>query len=230
MTWLERWAVIERMAARWPDAEPVQIYGMTESGPSGSRLEPADLARKPASIGTAMPHCEILIVDDDLAALPPGQTGEILLRGPGLARGYFRNDEATAEAFQAGGIRTGDIGHLDEEDFLYFTDRKKDVINRGGLKISSIAVEDVLHRGEGVKEAAVIAVPHPHLGEDIAACLVPLERREIDVDLLKLLCKRTLADYERPRHWIVLDKLPRNPMGKVLKSELRDIVGRRLKP
>ena len=121
-------------------------------------------------------------------------------------------------------IRTGDVGHLDADGFLFFTDRRKDVINRGGLKIASVAVEEVLYRHPSVREAAVVAIPHPALGEDVAACVVPREGVGIDTDELAAFCARSLADYERPRRWLVLDELPKNPMGKVLKNELRELI------
>lgn len=213
--------VIRRLAQHWPRVEQVQIYGMTESGPSGSRLQPADIWDKLGSIGVAMPHCEIVIVDEQVRPVPAGTTGEILIRGPGVALGYFRNPEASREAFVEGGIRTGDVGHLDADGFLFFTDRRKDVINRGGLKIASVAVEEVLYRHPAVREAAVVAIPHPALGEDVAACLVAREGSRLDIDDLAAFCAGSLADYERPRRWLVLDELPKNPMGKILKNELR---------
>jgi acyl-CoA synthetase (AMP-forming)/AMP-acid ligase II len=216
--------VIRRISERWPWVEQVQIYGMTESGPSGSRLQPADMWRKHGSIGVAMPYCTIEIVDDEGKPVPAGVTGEIVIKGPGVARGYFRNPQATEEAFRDGGICTGDVGHLDNEEYLFFTDRKKDVINRGGLKIASVAVEHVLYRFPGVREAAVVSVPHPDLGEDVAACVVPEEGVALDTNEIARFCTDKLADYERPRQWLILKELPKNPMGKVLKTDLRRLL------
>ncbi|MFG1185950.1 class I adenylate-forming enzyme family protein [Xanthobacter aminoxidans] len=213
--------VIRRIDQQWPHTEQVQIYGMTESGPAGTRLRPADLWRKLGSIGEAMPYCEIQVVDDQANPVAAGTTGEILIKGPGVARGYFRLPGASTEAFVAGGIRTGDVGHLDEDGFLFFTDRSKDVINRGGLKVASVAVEEVLYRHPAIREAAVVAIPHPALGEDVAACVVAREGATLDVEDLSAFCARSLADYARPRRWLVIDELPKNPMGKVLKKELR---------
>ncbi len=213
--------VIRTIAELWPNVEQVQIYGMTESGPAGTRLEPDRMWDKLGSIGTAMPFCEILAVDEDVREVPRGTTGEVLIKGPGVAKGYFKNPEATAEAFVQGGIRTGDVGSIDEEGFLFFSDRKKDIINRGGLKIASVAVEEVLYRHPAVREAAVVAVPHPDLGEDVAACIVAKPEARIDTDELGGFCARYLADYARPRRWLVLDELPKNPMGKILKKDLR---------
>ncbi|WP_156026330.1 tripartite tricarboxylate transporter substrate-binding protein [Xanthobacter sp. 91] len=103
----------------------------------------------------------------------------------------------------------------------FFTDRSKDVINRGGLKVASVAVEEVLYRHPAIREAAVVAIPHPALGEDVAACVVAREGATLDVEDLSAFCARSLADYARPRRWLVIDELPKNPMGKVLKKELR---------
>lgn len=215
--------VAEKLARRWPHVEQVQIYGMTESGPNGTVLLPDETFAKFGSVGRAMPHGGIAIVDEEGRELPSGERGEIVIRGPAVAAGYFRNPEGTAKAFDLGGIRTGDVGYLDEDGFLFFTDRLKDIINRGGLKIASIAVEEVLYSSPSVKEAAVVAVPHRSLGEDVAACIVPAEGGTVDVEALRALCGEKLADYQCPRHWRILDELPKNPMGKVLKAELRKL-------
>ncbi|MDZ7602352.1 MAG: AMP-binding protein [Hoeflea sp.] len=215
--------VVRKIDARWPHVEQVQIYGMTESGPNGTVLEPARAFDKFGSVGRAMPRCRVDIIGEDGGYLPQGERGEILLSGPAVAKGYFRNPEATQTAFAHGGIRTGDVGYLDADGYLFFTDRLKDIINRGGLKIASIAVEEVLYRHPLVREAAVVAVPHTALGEDVGACIVPVDGHEIDLEALKAHCAESLADYECPRHWRVLDALPKNPMGKVLKAELRGL-------
>jgi len=215
--------VVRKIDQRWPHVEQVQIYGMTESGPNGTVLEPERAFDKFGSVGRAMPHCDVRIISEDGQILPQGERGEILLSGPAVATGYFRNAEATKTAFALGGIRTGDAGYLDADGYLFFTDRLKDIINRGGLKIASIAVEEVLYRYPAIKEAAVVAVPHKALGEDVGACIVPAVGQDIDVEALKAYCVENLADYECPRHWRVLDALPKNPMGKVLKAELRNL-------
>lgn len=214
--------VVERIDRRWPHVEQVQIYGMTESGPSGTVLEPAMMREKAGSIGVAMPYCGLDILDEQGMSLPKGETGEIFLAGPGVATGYFRNPQATSDAFIHGGIRTGDIGHVDEDGYLFFTDRRKDVINRGGLKIASIAVEEVLYRHPSIREAAVFAIPHKDLGEDVAAAVAPVAGATLDFDEISAFCRDKLADYARPRRYIVLDELPKNPMGKILKAELRE--------
>lgn len=213
--------VINKFATRVPQADQVHIWGMTETGPAGTFLPPWFLPRKAGCIGSAMPGCAVRVIDDEGHSLPVGSVGEIAFSGPSMAQGYFRNPEATAEIFADGWVRTGDIGCIDEEGHLHFVDRKKDIINRGGLKIASAAVEEVIYRSDSVQEAAVVAIPHAGLGEDIAACVVAKPGARIDTETLKALCARHLADYEVPRRWFVLDALPKNPMGKILKRELR---------
>lgn len=221
--------VADRIAERWPQVEQVQIYGSTESGPTGAVLQPEDRREKAGSIGSAMPHCALRILAEDGASQPDGDIGEIALHGPGVALGYFRNAEATAEAFAEGGVRTGDLGYLDDGGFLHYTDRKKDVINRGGMKVASIAVEETLYRHPGVGEAAVVAVPHPALGEDVAACIVPADKGAgLNLEDIGAFCREKLSPHACPKHWFVLEALPKNPMGKVLKAELRKMLTERL--
>lgn len=216
--------VIDKFRSRLPWVDQVHIWGMTETGPAGTFLPPWFVPRKAGCVGGPQPGCAVRVVDDDGRPLPVGEVGEIVFAGPSAALGYLRNEEATAQAFVDGWVRTGDIGRFDDEGHLHFVDRKKDIINRGGLKIASAAIEEVLYRCPGVAEAAVVAVPHPGLGEDIAACVVPQPGVSLDVAALHAACVRHLADYQVPRRWHVLAALPKNPMGKVLKRELRDDV------
>jgi acyl-CoA synthetase (AMP-forming)/AMP-acid ligase II len=218
--------VIDKFRQRLPWADQVHIWGMTETGPAGTVLPPWFLPRKAGCIGSAQPGCAVRVVDDDGRPVPVGETGEIVFSGPSVALGYWRNPEATAETFVGGWVRTGDIGRLDDEGHMHFVDRKKDIINRGGQKIASAAVEEVIYRFPGVAEAAVVAVPHPGLGEDIAAYVVPSTGANLDLEALRAHCVCYLADYAVPRQWKVLEALPKNPMGKILKRELRDLFGK----
>lgn len=216
--------IINKFASRLPWADQVHVWGMTETGPAGTFLPPWYLPRKAGCIGQPQPGCAVRVVNDKRQPVPVGEIGEIAFSGPSMALGYFRNPEATAETFVDGWVLTGDIGRFDEEGHLHFVDRKKDVINRGGLKIASAAVEEVIYRHPSVLEAAVVAIPHTGLGEDIAACVVFREGCTRDTDELRVFCARFLADYEVPRQWIVFDAIPKNPMGKILKRELRVVV------
>lgn len=215
---------IARIARQWPWMDQVHVWGMTESGPAGAWLPPDRLPAKAGLIGQAMPHCELRVCDDSGQPVPRGEIGELCFRGPSMAAGYFNDAAATAEAFRDGWLHSGDLAVEDADGLLRFIDRKKDVINRGGLKISSAAVEAVLLRLPGVIEAAVIAVPHPVLGDDVAACLVLASGATLDQARCAAYCAQYLADYEVPRRWIVLEALPRNSMGKILKRDLRSMV------
>ncbi|CAN7769307.1 acyl--CoA ligase [Caballeronia sp. LjRoot34] len=214
--------VIDKISTRVPWADQIHVWGMTETGPAGTYLPAHLLPRKAGAIGFAMPTCSVRLVESDGLPVPQGELGEIVFSGPSMALGYFGNPDATRETFVNGWVHTGDIGRFDDEGVLHFVDRMKDIINRGGLKISSAAVESVLYSFPGIAEAAVIAVPHEGLGEDVAACVVPAVGQSIDIEALAAHCAAHLADYARPRQWHVLNALPKNPMGKVLKRDLRD--------
>lgn len=214
--------VIHKFRSNLPWVDQVHIWAMTETGPAGTYLPPWFLPRKAGCIGIPQPGCAVQVVDEEGKPVPKVTTGEIVFSGPSAALGYWRNPEATAQAFIDGWVHTGDVGRIDDEGHLHFVDRKKDIINRGGLKIASAAVEDVIYRYPGVAEAAVVAVPHAGLGEDIAACVVPVSGTTLDTEALREFCARYLADYETPRKWHVLSELPKSPMGKILKRELRE--------
>lgn len=214
-------SVIDDIQSQLPHVRQVQIYGLTESGPAGSVLEIDGAVFPAGTVGKAMPGCRIDILDDDGSPVALGELGEIAITGPGVATGYFRDADATAKAFRDRQIRTGDVGYLDADGFLFFGDRKKDIINRGGLKIASVAVEQVLHSHPAIREAAVVAVPHQHLGEDVAAMVVFHPDQTASPEALREFCAAKLADYAVPRRWEFVAELPKNPMGKVLKNDIR---------
>lgn len=215
-------AAIEELRARFPGAELRQQYGMTESGPSGTIMLPHALQIKPGSIGTPMPHCEVMVTGADGAPVAPGQTGEIAIRSPSCMVGYYKSDEATRQTLRDGWVLTGDLGHMDADGYLYYSDRSKDIINRGGLKVSSIDVEAVLYRHPDLLEVAVVARPHDKLGEDVHAVVVSRPGASIDSSELYRFCRQYLADYKCPRQFTVVDALPKNAMGKVQKALLRN--------
>src|SRR5690606_30194074 len=137
--------VIHRFSALLPKVDQVHIWAMTETGPAGTYLPAWFLPRKAGCIGQPQPGCSVRVVDPSGRAVPAGQTGEIVFAGRSAALGYWRNTEATAQTFVDGWVHTGDVGMFDDEGHLHFVDRLKDIINRGGLKISSAAVEDVIY-------------------------------------------------------------------------------------
>ncbi|HEX5587128.1 MAG TPA: AMP-binding protein [Acidimicrobiia bacterium] len=214
-----------RLADAFPHCALTNLYGQTEAGPNGTVCMPADILRKAGSIGNQGmgPWTTFAVLDDAGAPAPVGDLGEIVLRSPSVMRGYRGKPEATATTLADGWLHTGDIGYVDDEGFLYYADRSKDLIIRGGMNISSAEVEAVLLTYPGVADAAVIAVDHEILGEDVLAVLVA--PGGVDVDALRAYARTQLADYKAPRHVTFVDELPRNAMGKVLKRELRDDLG-----
>jgi acyl-CoA synthetase (AMP-forming)/AMP-acid ligase II/acyl carrier protein len=215
-------ALIERLAAALPHAEVWNTYALTEAG-TARTLMVYDGTR-PGSVGRGVGGTELRVVDDDGRDVPAGEIGEVWLRRPGApVRHYYRDPEATAEGFAGDWVRTGDLGHLDEEGYLYLDDRKKDLIITGGLNVSSFEVEGVLAEHPAVAEAAVFGVPHEILGQDVAAAVVlraPVDERE-----LQAFVRERLAEHKTPHRIFVVDRLPRNASGKVPKRELRASLG-----
>lgn len=198
-------------------------YGMTEASPSvtGNRFQGM---RKPGSAGQPYLGVEMRIVDDADRNLPAGETGELLLRGPGIARGYFRKPELTAQTFAGGWLRTGDIGRIDEDGFLFIVDRKKEMIITGGYNVYPREIEELVHRFEGVLEVAAIGAPDERLGERIIAFVVAADASApVDSAALLAHCNENLARYKVPREIRLVEALPRNATGKVDRLSLRAI-------
>ncbi len=207
----------------------VQIYGQGESPMTITCLGRRDHAdrghpRWEARLASAgLPHSvvEVRIVDGDDRPLPPGETGEIVVRGETVMRGYWRNDAATAETLRGGWLHTGDVGTMDEDGYVYLKDRSKDLIISGGANIYPREVEEVLLRHPAVAEASVIGRPHPEWGEEVVAFVVPAPGREPSAPALDAFCLEHIARFKRPRVYRFVDSLPKNNYGKVLKTELR---------
>jgi acyl-CoA synthetase (AMP-forming)/AMP-acid ligase II len=198
------------------------VYGLTEGGVGGTRLDACDALWKLGSIGLPWaPDMEGRIVDDQDRDVPMGEIGEIILRGPNVMKQYHKNPEATQEALRNGWLHTGDLGYYDQDGYFYYKDRMKDMIVRGGFNIYSIEVENVLYEHPAVKQCAVIAKPHSKLGEDILAFVVPVEGKMITAEELAIFCSDKLADYKRPRDIRFVDSIPRNALGKTDKKALR---------
>ena len=154
---------------------------------------------------------------------PESGVGELLVRGPNVVQGYWKQPEATAETFIDGWLHTGDLARVDEDGLLYIVDRKKDMINRGGEKVYSLEVESALAGAPGVGEVAVVAVPDEMMGEKVGAVIVPGTGAQVDVDAVIAYSRARLADFKVPQYVAVReDPLPRNPSGKVLKARLRN--------
>jgi acyl-CoA synthetase (AMP-forming)/AMP-acid ligase II len=213
---------VDRLQERMPDALVSNNYGMTEAGSVYCLMPKGEAVRRPGSVGKPLPPAEVVCVDSDGTEVPAGEYGEVRLRIPGRQREYFGDPGATAETWVDGWLRTGDIGRLDADGYLYIGGRVKDVIIRGGSNVYAVDVENVLLTHPGVAEVAVIGVPHDVLGEDVAAVVVATPGWEADPDALRAHGLETLAAYKVPRRWEFVDQLPRNPTGKVLKHQLRE--------
>jgi len=196
-------------------------YGLTECSSLGTVLPSEFALTRSESVGSPVPGTEAEVRGDSGDALPPGEPGELYLRGPHIVQGYFGAPEKTREAIRDGWLKTGDIARIDGDGFVYILDRAKDMINRGGEKIYSLEVENVLYMCPGVAEAAVFGIPHPVFGEVPAARLVPLPGATIDPEKIRAFCRPRLADYKVPVRVEIADRIPRNPGGKILKKELR---------
>jgi long-chain acyl-CoA synthetase len=198
-----------------------ELYGLTEG--FVTILDKTDAVRKSGSVGCPPPFSAVRIVDDGGRDLPPGQPGEIVGRGPFVMQGYWRKRELTAETLRDGWIFSGDIGHLDEEGYLHLVDRKKDMIDSGGVKVYPRDIEDIASRHPAIAEVAVFGVPHDTWGETPVAAVVLKPGGAAGADELRdWINERVAARYQRVREVIILDAFPRNAAGKTLKREMRE--------
>ena len=195
-------------------------YGLSETSPVVT-FNHLHKPRKPGSVGTPVWGVEVRVVADDGADAPAGETGEVIVRGHCVMKGYLNKPEANAEALRGGWFHTGDIGRLDEDGYLYIVDRVKDMIIRGGFNVYPREIEEVLMAHEAVSLAAVVGVPDARQGEEVKAFVVPAPGREIDAAALVAWSRERLAAYKYPRLVEVRDSLPMNATGKILKTELR---------
>ena len=215
-------ATIEEMARRVPGLTLLNAYGATETTSPTTMMPMGDTAAHLASVGVVLPAANVLVMDEQGVELPRGETGELWIAGPMVVPGYWDNPQATAASFTAGYWHSGDLGWVDEQGYVHVGDRKKDMINRGGYKIFSVEVENVLMSWPGVLEAAVIARPCPVLGERVHA-VVHAPGMAPDEAALRAHCAAQLADYKVPETFTWSDApLPRNANGKVMKRVLRD--------
>jgi len=212
---------IHAFSRLFPKGRYIDAYGLTESCSGDTMMRPGWEIRKIGSTGPALAHVDIRICNDAGELLGVGQDGEICLRGPKITQGYWRDPERTQAAFFGDWFRTGDIGHLDEEGFLYLTDRKKDMIISGAENVASSEVERVLYALPQVAEAAAVGLPDERWGERVVAVVVLRPGTNLTQAELEAHCKPLLAGFKSPRQLVIRDSLPRNPSGKVLKRILR---------
>ncbi|QEC46930.1 long-chain fatty acid--CoA ligase [Baekduia soli] len=214
--------LIQRLLDAFPSAWFADAYGLTESVGGDTFLDKGRSIDKLGSVGKAVIGVEVQIVDLDDAPVPAGEVGEVCLRGAKIFKGYWHDDEATATAKRGGWFHTGDLGYLDEDGCLFIVDRLKDIIITGGENVASLEVERVLYEHPAVLEAAVVGSPHPRWLEVPVAYLVLRPGVSATDEELEAFCRQRLASYKTPKGFRILDELPRNPSGKVLKRTLRD--------
>ncbi len=194
--------------------------GPTECSPV-TCVNPVDGIRKPASVGLPVPDVEMAIFDDAGRRLQTDEIGEICVRGPNVMRGYWHLPEATAETMLGDWLRTGDLGYIDEDGYIFMVDRKKDLVIVNGMNVYPRMVEETLFRHPDILEAAVVGEPHESHGEIVVAHVVPKEGAELDDKTVKAWCREHLGQHQRPRKVILRESLPKNATGKILKRELR---------
>jgi fatty-acyl-CoA synthase len=212
---------IRQFGSLFPKARYIDGYGLTETCSGDTLMEAGREIEKIGSTGRALAHVQIEVRDDEGRPLPAGQSGEICVRGPKVTKGYWKDPAKTRESFYGDWFRTGDVGHLDAEGFLFLTDRKKDMIISGGENIASSEVERVLYELPQIAEAAAIGLPDATWGERVTAVVVLKSDTSLTLDELRAHCEGRLGSFKTPKQLIVRDDLPRNPSGKVLKRVLR---------
>ncbi len=196
-------------------------YGLSE-GTCASSINPLDGARKIGSIGLPLEGQEIRIVDDEGNEMKTGQVGEIVIRGPNVMKGYFRNPEATEKTLVDGWLHTGDLGYKDEDGYFFIQGREKEMIIRGGENIYPKEIEEALYKHPDIMDAAVVGIPDKIWGEEVAAFIVPKEGKEMKESEIMDYCKNKLANYKCPRMVFFWGELPKTATGKIQKNKILD--------
>jgi long-chain acyl-CoA synthetase len=217
-------ALQSAVAEKWKavsGCEVVEGYGLTESSPVLSFNPIGGGKIKPGTIGLPIPSTILRIVDDEGNSLPRGEVGEIAAKGDQIMLGYWQKPDATAQTIRNGWLLTGDIGLMDEEGYFRIVDRKKDMINVSGFNVYPNEVEDVIAKNPAVAECAVIGVPDAHSGESVRACIVLRPGSTMTLEQLREHCKKSLTGYKLPKQLKIMTELPKTPVGKILRKDLR---------
>ena len=226
--------VIKRAIGQFPGTFFINAFGQTETAATITMLPPEDhllegseeeiekKLNRLTSIGKPLSDVEVRIVDEDGGEVAVGETGEIVAHGPRLMKGYWNQQAATAEALRGGWLYTGDLGYFDEDGYIFLSGRAKDFIKRAGEMVSPEEVEQILHSHPAIDEAAIIGVPDLDWGERVRAIVVAKPGSTIDEEEVISYCKDRMASFKKPESVVVVDELPRNPLGKVLKRVLRE--------
>jgi long-chain acyl-CoA synthetase len=195
-------------------------YGLTEASPVVSTHRLSGV-RRLGSVGQPIPGVQVEIRDDDDRPVQAGESGEVCVRGPNVMVGYYRSPEETARTIRGGWLHTGDMGRLDADGFLYIVERKKDLVIRGGFNIYPREIEEVLYAMPGVAEAAVVGMPDPLMGEEVLAFVVMKSGGSATAEQVIAFCQSRLARFKCPKEVRFVDSLPKSPVGKILRKELR---------
>ena len=214
--------VVKELSTRLPAMRLYNFYGQTEMSPVATILKPQDQLRKLGSAGRAAINVETRVVDDNDQTVPAGTMGEIVHRGPHVMLGYWNDPEKTAEAFRNGWFHSGDLGIMDAEGYLSVVDRKKDMIKSGGENVASREVEEVVYQHPAVAEVAVFGVSHPTWIEAVTAAVICKPGKSVTEEELRIHCLERLAGFKTPKRFMLIDALPKNASGKILKRNLRD--------
>ena len=209
-----------------PEVPLLQVYGATETCPIAAYQRAQDAAQHPGSVGKAALHCELRLTDDSGQDVPAGSTGEIWIRGPNVMQGYWAKPAESAAALQGGWYHSGDVGHQDEDGFLYVDGRCKDVIISGGENIYPAELENVLALCPDIAEVAVVGRPDERWGEAVVAVVVPRPGRQISPERIAELLEGQVARYKLPREVVLMQSLPRTALGKVMREQIKTVVRR----
>ena len=217
-------SAVEQLFTTWPQVDFMQLCGQTEGGPGGIYCDAGQVRARPDASGRqAIPFTEARVVDADGNDVGPGETGELILRGETVMKGYWGKPGETAETIRDGWLHTGDLARLDAEGYLTLVDRLKDLIITAGRNVYSIEVENALAAHPDIADVAVVGRPHPDYGESIVAVLTPREGATVTLEDVRAFCADKIAGYKIP-HDVVTGPIPRNASGKILKHQLRDSV------
>ncbi|MEX2750745.1 MAG: AMP-binding protein [Candidatus Freyarchaeota archaeon] len=224
-------ASLSKLMELLPNVYFMNYYGQSESTPLGTTIQHPDFLRKlreanekyggAEPIGQPHHTVEMKVFDENDNEVPPGTIGELVMRSPSVMLGYYKEPKKTAEVFRNGWLHTGDLGIMDEEGYFYFVDRKKDIVKTGAENVSTVEVEGVIFRHPKVAEATVVGLPHAKWVEAVTAFVVPKPNQTLTEEEIIQYCKENLAGYKVPKKVIILNTLPKNPSGKILKKVLR---------
>ncbi|MGV8995421.1 MAG: class I adenylate-forming enzyme family protein [Parvibaculaceae bacterium] len=215
--------LVERIKLQFPKVQPGNGYGLTETSSITTTNSAEDYQHRPESAGPCVPVVDMKVVDENGKTLPQGSIGELWIKGPNVVKGYWNKPEATAASITDGWLHSGDLVRIDEEGFVFILDRAKDMLIRGGENIYCVEVEGALYAHPAVMDAAVVAIPHKVLGEEVGAVVQLAPGKDVSEEELKAHVRKLLAGFKVPikielRH----EPLPRNANGKILKTELRN--------